>query len=131
SRLIPDPCSCGAKTLGKFAAVRKRIGNITRLAGGDEIYPALFDGVLMDMPGFVDYRAVLEMRNSREILLFRVELNQAKCGKIPEIRKRLLTLPALAKSVQAGAMTEPVIEIAAPGELRSTDTRKKRITDLR
>ena len=124
SRLIPEPCQCGAKALGKFAAVRKRTSNITRLANGEEIYPSFFDGVLMDMPGFVDYQAVLDRLNDGEILRLRVELTQADPEKIPEIRKRLLTVPALAKSVQSGAMAEPLIEIAAPGELRGTDTRK-------
>ncbi|MCL2878471.1 MAG: AMP-binding protein, partial [Acidobacteria bacterium] len=101
SRLIPEPCSCGAKALGKFAAVGKRIGNITHLAGGEEVYPALFDGALMDMSGFVDYQAVLDRLNGREILRFRVELSRADPEKILEIRKRLLAVPALAKSVQA------------------------------
>ena len=131
SRLIPEPCPCGAKTLGKFAAVRKRIGVITRLTGGEELYPSLFDCALMDMPGFVDYQAVLDRLNNKEILSFRVELNRADPEKIPEIRKRLLAVPVLAKSVRAGALAEPLIEIAAPGELRDTDSRKMRITDLR
>jgi phenylacetate-coenzyme A ligase PaaK-like adenylate-forming protein len=131
SYLIPERCSCGAKALGKFAAVRKRVGVITRLAGGEEIYPSLFDGALMDIPGFVDYQAVLDRLNDREILRFRVELNQAAPERIPEIKKRLLVVSALAKSVQADTMAEPWIEIAAPGELRGTDARKMRITDLR
>jgi phenylacetate-coenzyme A ligase PaaK-like adenylate-forming protein len=130
SRLIPEPCSCGAKALGKFAAVRKRIGNVTLLAGGEEVYPALFDDALMDMPGFVDYQATLDRLEDREILRFRVELNQTDPGKIPEIKKRLLAVPSLAKNIQAGAMAEPSIEIAASGELFSMDARKMRITDL-
>ena len=131
SRLIPEPCSCGAKALGKFAAVRKRVGNITRLAGGEEIYPSLFDGVLMDMPGFVDYRAVLDLVDGREILRFSVELSRADPGKIPEIKKRLLGIPALAKNVQEGKMSEPLIEITATGELRDTGTRKRLIYSRR
>jgi phenylacetate-CoA ligase len=131
SRLVPERCSCGAKALGKIAAVRRRIGGITRLAGGEEIYPALFDAALMDMPGFVDYRAVLDRLDGREILRFRVELDQADPGKIPEIKKRLLAVPALARSIQAGSMTEPLTEIAAPGELRAADAGKMRIKDSR
>jgi phenylacetate-CoA ligase len=127
SRLIPEPCSCGAKVIGKFAAVRKRIGVITRLAGGEEIYPSLFDGVLADMPGFVDWQATLARRDDREILLFRAELTTPDPGKIPEIKKRLAAVPALAKSIQAGAMMDPLIEIAAPGDLRDTGTGKRLI----
>ena len=130
SRLITEPCSCGAKAIGKFAAIRKRIGVITRLAGGEEIYPSLFDDALMDMSGFVDYQSSLERREDREILRFRVELNPADPEKIHEIRKRLLDVPALAKNLQTGAMSEPLIEIAAPGELRGTAAGKMRITDL-
>ena len=127
SRLIPGPCPCGAAALGKFAAVKKRIDNITRLAGGEEIYPSLIDCALMDMPGFVDYRAVLDRLGDREILRFRVELNQADQEKIPEIKKRLLAAPTLARCIQAGAMAEPSIEIAASGEMRDTGTQKMRI----
>ena len=131
SRLIPEPCSCGVKALRKFAAVRKRIGCTTHLAGGEEIYPALLDDVLMDMPGFVDYHAVIDRVNDAEILRFSVELSKADPGKIPEIKKRLLAVPVLAKSVREGAMMEPFIEIADPGDLRDTGTRKRSITDMR
>ena len=131
SRMIPEPCPCGAKALGKFAAVRKRIDCMTRLVGGEEIYPSLFDDVLMDMPGFVDYRAVLDRVKDREILRFSVELSRGDPGKIPEIKKRLLDVPALAKNVQVGKMLEPSIEITSAGELRDTGTRKRLITDLR
>ena len=131
SHMIPESCSCGAKEIGKFAIIRKRIGNITRLTGGEEIYPALFDDFLMDMPGFVDYQAVLDRVDGREILRFSVELNKTDPEKIKEIKKRLLGVPAIAKSVHEGIMMEPFIEITAPGELRNLDTRKKSITDRR
>jgi len=130
SRLIPEPCSCGAKAIGKFAAVKKRIGAVTHLAGGEEIYPSLFDDALMDMSGFVDYRVILDRRNEMEVLRFRVELNRPDPQKIHEVGKRLLAVPALAKSIQTGAMAEPLMEILAPGELRGTDAGKMRITDL-
>ena len=131
SRLIPEQCLCGTKALDKFATVGKRIGNIAHLTGGGEIYPSLFDRALMDMSGFVDYQLVLDRLNNCETLRFRVELNQAAPEKILEIKKRLLDMPILAKSVQTGAMAEPFIEIAKPGELRGNDVQKLRITDLR
>jgi phenylacetate-coenzyme A ligase PaaK-like adenylate-forming protein len=131
SRLITEPCSCGAKALGKFATVRKRVDAIIKLAGGAEIYPSIFDEALMDMCGFIDWQAILDRHDGREIMRFRVELNEPDPGKIPEIRKRLLAIPALAKNIQADAMSEPLIEIAAPGELLNTGTRKNLITDLR
>ena len=127
SRLISEACSCGAKALGKFAAVKKRIGVITRIAGGEEIYPALFDEALMEMPGFIDWQAFTYRRNDDggECLRFRVELAEPKLEKIPEIEKRLLAVPALARSIRTGAMITPLIEIAAPGELRDSGTRKR------
>ena len=127
SRLISGQCLCGAKAIGKFAAVKKRIGNVTHLSGGDEIYPSLFDCVLLDMPGFVDYRVAFGRLNDREYLRFRVELNPADREKIPEIRRRLLTLPALAKSIRSGTMAEPLIEIVAPGGLFDVGVQKMRI----
>ena len=131
SSLITEPCSCDAKALGKFAFVRKRVDGIMRLAGGEELYPALLDGALMDMPGFIDYRAVIDRVNDMEILRLNVELIQSDPGKIPEIMKRLLDVPALAKSVNAGKMMDPLIEIVASGDMRNTDTRKRLITDRR
>ena len=127
SHLILEPCSCGAKALVKFAAVKKRIGAITPLAGGEELYPSLIDDVLMNMPGFIDWQAVIKRQDEREILHFHVELIEPDSGKIPEIRKCLLAVSALAKSIQAGAMAEPVIEIASLGELHGTGTRKRLI----
>ena len=129
SRLITTSCSCGADALEKFAAVEKRMDAIMRIAGGVEIYPALFDCALMDMPGFIDWYAFFDRQHDdgRGVLRFCVELIEPDNSKIPEIEKRLLAIPALAENIQKGAMIKPLIELAASGELLDTGTRKRLI----
>lgn len=127
SRWIPMPCACGATRPGKFAAVKKRVGNIILLANGSEIYPSIFDDALMDMRGFVDYQAILSRRGNQEHLRFRVELAETAQDSIPEIKRRLLTTPVLSENIHLGNMTMPDVELAAPGSLKNTGRAKKLI----
>ena len=58
SRLIREPCTCGAASLLKIDTVKKRLESIATVGDGDEIYPSLFDDVLFEIPGVVDYQVI-------------------------------------------------------------------------
>ena len=131
SRMIAEPCSCGAGTLLKFAAVRKRCSSIVKLGNGEEVYPAIFDDLLFKIPGVIDYQVVMLRQNSKDRLDFKIELLSKSEDRIPEIRELLLTAPAISNNLENGTMTEPRIVLVEPGALKTISRTKKMIVDQR
>ncbi len=130
SRFIPEPCSCGAHSLLKIDKVKKRIENMVRIGGGDAMYPALFDDVLFEIPGLVDYQVTVTSEEGKDRLDFRIEL-LADQPQISVIREKLLSTPILSANISAGKMVQPRIELAAPGTLQTVSREKKMILDRR
>ena len=131
SRLIRKPCACGAASLLKFDAVKKRLESIVRLEGGDEVYPVFFDDRRCEIPGLIDYQLTVTRREGKECLSFRIEMMPGCTTGIPEIRQKLLATPLIKKNMAAGRMAEPAVEIVGWGTLRTADRAKKLIVDRR
>jgi phenylacetate-CoA ligase len=131
SRFITEPCSCGASSLLKFCPVKKRLESIVQTASGYELYPALFDDLLYEIPDLIDYQAILERHENKEQLLFKVEMARQRLDPAPEIIRRLSLEPAIAKSIAFGKMLAPRVELVGQGILRSENRAKKLIVDGR
>ena len=131
SRLISEPCTCGAASLLKIDTVKKRLESIATIGDGDEIYPALFDDVLFEIPGLVDYQVIAKKEGGMDRLDFKVEMVPDQTGGISEIRRKLLSSPIIAKNLSAQKMLEPGIELVAWGGLQSVGRAKKMILDRR
>ena len=131
SRLIKEPCTCGAASLLKIDTVKKRLESIATIGDGDEIFPALFDDVLFEIPGLVDYQVIAKKEGGMDRLDFKVEMVPDQTGGISEIRRKLLSSPIIAKNLSAQKMPEPEIELVAWGGLQSVGRAKKMILDRR
>ena len=129
SRFIPEPCPCGAKSMLKFAAVRKRLESIVRTGSGDELYPALFDDLLFGIPGLVDYQAILQRHENKDQLFFRIEMVREAMNPVSQILKSLLSAPEIARSISTEKMFQPEVEFVHQGMLRSESRAKKLIID--
>lgn len=130
SRLVTEPCSCGASSLLKFDKVKKRLETIAIIGDGDEMYPALFDDVLFEIPDLVDYQVIVTGADGRDRLDFRIELISDR-KPIPEIAQKLLSAPIIEKNIAAGKMLPPRIELVEPGSLQLIGRAKKMILDRR
>jgi phenylacetate-CoA ligase len=130
SRLVSGPCPCGAATLLKIDHVKKRLENIVIIGDGDEMYPSLFDDVLFEIPGLVDYEVTITREAGRDRLCFGIELVSDE-KQTPAIESTLLSAPIIAKNITAGKMAPPTIELVARGALRSTGRAKRMIFDRR
>ncbi len=131
SRLISEPCPCGAATLLKFGKISRRLESVVRVGDGDAIYPSLFDELLYRIPQVVDYRVTLSRANGRDTLAFVVEVTQVGDDLHREIRGLLSTLPVMRGNIRAGKMTEPSLELVGLGELKRGGRAKKMIIDNR
>ena len=94
SRLIVEPCLCGAESLLKLDKVRKRLESIVFIGDGDLLYPTLFDDVLFGIPGLIDYQLVVLREQGKDHLHFKIEMISGHENVIPEIKKRLLLSPS-------------------------------------
>jgi phenylacetate-CoA ligase len=131
SRLIVEPCSCGTGSLLKIDTVKKRIESMAMVGDGDTIYPALFDDVLFEIPGVLDYQVIAAQENGRDRLDFKIEMIPDQTEGISEIRRKLLSAPVIARNIALKKMLEPGIELVPTGGLQSVGRAKKMIVDRR
>jgi phenylacetate-CoA ligase len=131
SRLIEESCPCGAATLLKIDKVKKRLESIIAIGDGYEMYPALFDDVLFEVPGLIDYQVLVTGEGNRDRLDFKIEMIEEREDRISEIKLKLLSAPIIAKNIAAGKMVEPRIETVAWGALKTVGRAKKMIVDRR
>jgi phenylacetate-CoA ligase len=131
SRYITESCICGASSLLKFGPVKKRLESIVRTASGDELYPALFDDLLYEIPDLIDYQAILERNGNEEQLFFKVEMARQGLDPVPGIIRRLSLEPAIARGMALGKMFAPRVELVVQGTLKSDSRAKKLIVDCR
>lgn len=131
SRLILEPCACGAASLLKIDKVKKRLELIVTLASGDEVFPTLFDDLLYEIPGLIDYQLVVTRDGNQDQLDFKIEMHSECPDRIPEIRKKLDLAPIIASNIAAGRMAKPRIELVPWGALKTAERAKKMIVDRR
>ncbi len=128
SRLIPEPCPCGSATLLRIDSVRKRLESIVTLDDGEEIYPSLLDDVLFEVPGLIDYQAVLTRHEDKARLELTVEMLAQDEDCTPDIYRKLLLVKPIARSMARGRMLEPTIRY---GAMQSAGQTKKLLVDSR
>jgi phenylacetate-CoA ligase len=131
SRIIEKSCPCGAASLLKIDAVRKRLESIVALGNGAELYPALFDDQLYDIPDVIDYQVKLLRQENKDRLDFKIEVAFENKSILSEISRRLLATPVISENTAAGKMSEPRVELVPMGALKSMDRAKKMIVDCR
>lgn len=131
SRLIDRPCPCGASSMLKFDAVRKRLESVVTLRNGAEMYPALFDDHLFSIEGVIDYRVILLRHGSLERLDFEIETTSDSDNLLESIRRKLLSAPVITGNRDAGNMSEPRVKLVSMGALKAADRAKKMIVDCR
>jgi hypothetical protein len=83
---------------------------------------------LFEIPGLIDYQAVLTRRAGKEHLGLTVEMPAQDTEILPEIYRKLLSVKPIARSVSGGRMIEPTIDY---GALKFAGRPKKRLVDNR
>jgi phenylacetate-CoA ligase len=131
SRLITEPCPCGASTLLKFGKITRRLESVVKVGDGDEVYPSLFDELLYQIPQVVDYQVILSRANGKDSLNFVVEVTQIETDIEQKIKETLQGSSLMQRNISAKRMTEPNLELVGLGELRRSGRAKKMIVDNR
>jgi phenylacetate-CoA ligase len=130
SKLISEPCKCGASTLRKIAPVTRRREAIVKI-GDDEVCPSLFDELLFSIPDIIDYQLTISAEGNKDALSFKIEAFQNDETFRWTIRESLLNHSLIKKNIDAGVLTLSQIELAGPGTLTRMTRAKKLIMDKR
>jgi phenylacetate-coenzyme A ligase PaaK-like adenylate-forming protein len=130
--IIRSPCQCGATTLVRIGSIPKRIALVTTIGDHEKIYTSLLDEVMYDFPGLVDYRVIISSKNGKDAFTCQVELLKKNEKTTEQVTRLLLAVPPIKKSIEAGLLLWPEIEIVDRGVLRRGGrTLKRRIKDTR
>ena len=131
SRLINEPCPCGATSLLRFGKITKRLESIVQIGEDDEIYPAMFDEAIFSIPEVIDYQVTVGKVGDRDTLFFKAEVTREGKDIYEAINKAVLSHPLIPKNVQTNKMALPRIELVPQGTLRRLTRAKKVIIDER
>jgi phenylacetate-CoA ligase len=131
SRLITEPCPCGATTLLKFDKTTRRLESVVKVGDGDEIYPSLFDELVYKIPEVADYKVELNKVDGKDRLDFKVAVTQVSDGIKQEIKRALLSSPLFQRNISAGRMAEPGVNLVGLKDFARGTRAKKMITDNR
>jgi phenylacetate-CoA ligase len=126
SRIIPEPCACGASTLLRIDQVKKRLESVIHLSSGQEIYPALLDDLLSGVPGIMEYRVVVTRQGSRDCLEFGIEAVEQRKELLMELEARL---KRLTQSAELKLELLPRGALAAPGRAKKMIVDHRQITN--
>lgn len=129
--LVSGPCDCGTDLLSRIGKMTKRISALVRIGKGEEIYPSLFDDVLYQIPGLIDYRIHITTEGNKERLVCKTELAAKEASVEERIIEALLSIPPIGKNVETHLMTKPHVELMEPGFLKRTGRAKQRLIDNR
>jgi phenylacetate-coenzyme A ligase PaaK-like adenylate-forming protein len=130
SRLVGNPCKCGASTLRKFAPITRRRESIVKICS-DELYPSAFDELLFSIPDVIDYQVTLNKEKKKDNLTFKIEVVEPDEGIRQIISENLLNHPIIRKSLDGNILVLSPIELVSRGKLTRMNRAKKLIIDVR
>jgi phenylacetate-CoA ligase len=129
SRMISQPCPCGASTMQRIAPVTRRHEAIIRISGG-ELYPSLFDEMLFSIPEIIDYQATVIREKSKDTLALRIETESGTDDLKQAIREKLKNLPAIKPNLENGRLALSPIETVGRGTFTRLSRAKKLIIEI-
>jgi len=132
SRLIGEPCECGAHTLKRISTLPKRLELIHQVGAGESIYSSLFDEALYGIPDLVDYRIFLSRKSGMDALTCKIETLLTNGTVAKQVAERLLKIGPIHRAVDGGMMAKPIIQYTERGTLRRGGrSLKRKIVDER
>jgi phenylacetate-CoA ligase len=128
---VSSPCKCGASKLHRLGRIVKRIDGIRKIGDGEEIFPALIDDALDELPiNIIDYRATLSRERDKDLLTCKIATSGDE-AYIKEIAEAITSIPPVKKSIEARLMSPPRVEIVDRESIRRQGRTKQSIIDNR
>lgn len=128
ARFLTEPCPCGS-VLRRLERVQGRMAGTLTLGSGELLNIIQLDEALFPLPFLLNYQAVLERRNGRELLSIGIETGSGNGAEFAsQVREALLELPVIAGSLASGTL---LLDTAGTGRYAPSPTIKRTIIDRR
>lgn len=102
------------------------------IVAGQNIFPTMLDKALFGLPEVIEYRAVIEKENSKDLITILVETNSINDSTKKKIDDVLLKMPELKDGImKAKTVKKPIIKLVKPGTLDRNEIKMRRIIDKR
>lgn len=131
SRVIRQPCPCGAVTLKRIGLLVRKAQSCVAIGRKDKVYPSFFDDAIYSAHEVVDYQLVITKEGNRDHLKFVVEITEDGVGVDKEIINKLQEIPVIRMNMDAGLLSLPEVELVSMGALIRKARAKKLIIDNR
>ena len=132
SRLMSEPCKCGAAALKRISTLPKRLELIHQIGNGESIYSSLFDEALYGILDLVDYRIFLTRSKGLDVLTCKIETLSNNETVAKQVEEHLLLIGQIERAVAEGKMARPIIQYSERGTLRRGGrSLKRKIVDER
>lgn len=131
SMLLPPPCNCGCfNTVRRIAKVQGRLDAQTKIGYGQKIFPALFDEVLLSVPGVLSYKLTITKEDYKDKLSFELEYSGDKESGAVKIQEALLSLDEIRDALDNDLIYTPELLFIEAGSIDFVP-KSKAIIDLR
>ena len=128
--VLPDECSCGLPF--KRIVIKGRTDKMITIGSGDNIYPTVFDNVLLGIPSVIDYQVILERKQNKDYLKVVVESENKSAGLKKQIKEELMNISELRDGIKESKTIHlPEIKIVKRHTIDRSSVKAKKIIDKR
>ncbi len=131
SMILPPPCKCGCfSTIRRVAKIQGRLDTQTKIGYGQKIFPALFDEVLLAVPGVLSYKLTLTREAYKDKLSFLLEYAGDEEEGRKQVESALMSLDEIKDALDNDLIEPPEISFIEAGSIDFVP-KSKAIIDLR
>jgi phenylacetate-CoA ligase len=128
--ILPDECHCGLPF--KRIVIKGRTDKMITIGSGDNIYPTIFDSVLLKIPSVIDYQIILDRKENKDHLTVIVESENKSEDFKNQIKNALLKISELNDGInQSKTIHIPDIKIVKRHTIDRKSVKARKVIDKR
>lgn len=132
SHFIEGPCGCELNTM-RIGRIPGRTDDMVKVGTGEFIFPKMFDQVLVNLEGVLDYQIVLEKEGYKDKIVVRAEVNEKTELMKQRLFDALFQVSPIARDIEVTqTISMPEIILLEPGTLKkASEIKVRKIIDSR
>ena len=132
SYFIEEPCGCGLNTL-RIGRIPGRTDDMAKVGTGEFIFPNMFDQVILNLEGILDYQIVLEKEGFKDKIIVKAEADEKTERMKQKLFDALLQVSPIARDVEVTqTIATPEVVLLKPGTLKkASEIKVRKIIDRR
>jgi phenylacetate-CoA ligase len=129
-KIIPGLCGCGLPL--KRIIIKGRSDNLIPIGSGDNLFPWMFDEIILNIPEVIEYQIVFDRKNGVDILNVTVESLKIEDRIKINIQKGIMNMPEIRTGIEnSKTVAKPIVNLVKPNTLNKNSIKFKRLIDNR